>query len=160
MNYHNIKHCDMVNGEGLRVTLFVSGCSHNCYNCQNPQTHDPNSGVLFDGSAKEEIFSDLRCPWCSGLTISGGDPLYPLNRDSIHSLLKEVKSMFPTKTVWLYTGYTYEELLDDNLTCDILSYVDVLVDGVFIQSKYKYYLKWRSSANQRVIDLHTRIDLV
>lgn len=160
MNYHNIKHCDMVNGTGLRVTLFVSGCSHNCMNCQNPQTHDPYSGILFDDEAKQEIFDDLGQPWCEGLTLSGGDPLYPSNRCVILFLVKEIKDKFPNKTIWLYTGYVYEDIKDDLSIKPILENVDVIVDGPFMKNKYSYDLKWRGSSNQRVIDLHSGNSLV
>lgn len=153
MNYHNIKHCDMVNGKGLRVTLFVSGCSNNCFNCQNPQTHDPLSGIPFDDNAREEIFADLNSSWCSGLTLSGGDPLYPSNRTTVFDLVKEIKNRFPNKTIWLYTGYAYEDIRDDLDIKPILECIDVIVDGKFIQSKHSYGLEWRGSSNQRVIEI-------
>lgn len=150
----------MVNGTGLRVTLFVSGCSHNCMNCQNPQTHDPSSGVLFDDNAKQEIFDDLSQSWCDGLTLSGGDPLYPSNRCTISHLVKEIKNNFPDKTIWLYTGYVYEEIKDDLSVKPILENVDVIVDGPFVQNKYSYDLKWRGSSNQRVLDLRNGNSLI
>ena len=156
MYYHNIKHCDENNGVGLRVTLFVSGCCHNCKGCHNPQTHDPFSGIPFDEEAKQEIFQELSQEWCSGLTLSGGDPLFPDNRPTIFSLVKEIKEKFPNKTIWIYTGYIYESIKEWIGVKDILSYCDVIVDGPFIEAEKEYGLKWRGSKNQRVIDLHTK----
>ena len=155
MNYHNIKHCDENNGAyGIGVTLFVSGCSHNCKGCHNPQTHDPCSGIPFDDKAKKEIFSALSNDWCSGLTLSGGDPLFPDNRPTILSLVKEVKEKFPDKKIWIYTGYLYESIKDWIGVKEILQYCDVIVDGPFIEEQKEYGLKWRGSKNQRVIDLN------
>ena len=125
MRYHDITRDDMLNGDGLRVVLFVSGCAHHCKGCQNPQTWDPEAGLIFDNEAKEELFSILKRDYISGLTLSGGDPLYPLNRSEINALLFEVKERIPEKTIWLYTGYRAEELMD----WEGLAWVDVLVDG-------------------------------
>ena len=159
MNYHSIKHCNMVNGIGLRVVLFVSGCSHNCKGCHNPQTHDPCSGLPFTEETKEEIFQELSEGWCTGLTLTGGDPLFPDNRPTILSLVRTVKEKFPNKTIWLYTGYQYDSVKDWIGVSDILKYCDVIVDGPFIESEKDLTLKWRGSKNQRVIDLHTGKDL-
>ena len=112
MNYHNITKDDMLNGEGLRVVLWVSGCSHHCKNCHNPITWDPEDGLLFDEAAKEEIFEELSKPYISGITLSGGDPLFCSNRAAISELVKEIKAKFPDKTIWLYTGYTWEAISD------------------------------------------------
>lgn len=160
MNYHKIKHCDLVNGTNIRVTLFVSGCNHNCKGCHNPQTHDPCSGIPFNDSAKEEIFKELSQDWCSGLTLTGGDPLFPDNRPTILSLVKEVKEKFPDKNIWIYTGYIYESIKDWLGVKEIFQYCDVIVDGPFIEEQKEYGLKWRGSKNQRVIDLKTGKDLV
>ena len=143
MNYHNITKCDMLNGEGLRVVLWVSGCEHNCKNCHNPQTHDINSGILFDNNAKNEIFEELSKDYISGITISGGDPLHHNNIAEIKILIQEIKTIYPTK------GYKWEQIKDLN----IVQYIDVLVDGKFIQDLYNKQLKWIGSSNQRIIDV-------
>lgn len=105
MNYLKIEHEDVCNGTGLRVVLWLSGCSHHCYNCQNPQTWNPDSGIPFDESAKQEIFIELSKDYVSGITFSGGDPLYESNLSDVLSLVKEIRISFPEKTIWLYTGY-------------------------------------------------------
>lgn len=149
MNYHDIKHEDMVNGLGIRTTLFCSGCSHKCPGCQNPQTWDENSGIKFDDKARKELFDSINNPWISGVTFSGGDPLYPANREAITALAREIKEVFPNKNIWLYTGFTYEEVKD----LPIMKYIDVLVDGEYIQDKRDVSLEWRGSSNQRVINI-------
>lgn len=149
MNYHNIIKDDMLNGDGLRVTLFVSGCSHNCPNCQNPQTHSPQSGIEFDSEAMKEIEEQLEKDYISGLTLSGGDPLYGDNRSTIYRICKQVKEKYPTKTIWLYTGFTWEAIND----LILLKYVDVLVEGRFIEVLKDVNYPWAGSTNQRVIDV-------
>ena len=150
MNYHNIVHDDMLNGDGMRVTLFVSGCSLHCPFCQNPQTWDKDGGVLFDESAKQEIFEQLNKDYISGITLTGGHPLEAYNLDECTGLCKEIKLKFPNKTIWLYTGYLFENV--QNLP--IMQYVDVLIDGDFKQELKDISLKWRGSKNQRVIDIN------
>lgn len=149
MRYHNITSDDMLNGEGIRVVLWVSGCSHNCHNCHNKITHNPNTGLLFDNLAKEEIFNELKKDYIKGLTLSGGDPLYISNRKEVLELVKEVKEKFPNKDIWLYTGYLYEEIKD----LEILLYVDVLCDGKFVERLKDINAKYVGSTNQRVIDI-------
>ena len=149
MNYHNIKHDDMLNGDGIRVTLFVSGCNHHCKGCHNPQTWDFNSGILFDEDAKEEIFEELSKDYISGLTLSGGDPLAPQNRDEILKLCKEIKEKFPNKNIWCYTGYLYEQVKD----LPIMNYIDILVDGPFMVDLLDVDFPFRGSTNQRIINL-------
>ena len=169
INYHNITHDDMNNGNGLRVVLWLSGCSHHCYNCQNPQTWNPDSGIQFDESAKQEIFNELSKDYISGITFSGGDPLYENNLDEVLKLVKEIRISFPEKTIWLYTGYDFDLLnskyneykytpfaanADEWLTrWEIISNVDVLIDGEYIDEQKDLTLKWRGSKNQRVIDV-------
>ena len=149
MRYHNITKDDMLNGDGLRVVLWVSGCSHCCEDCQNPLTWDPNGGLPFDEAAKEEVFAELEKNYISGITLSGGDPLYPGNRMDIRNLVKEIREKYPKKTIWMYTGYEWEIV-----RCfDILKYVDVLVDGEYEKDKRDTQLHWRGSSNQRVIDV-------
>ena len=157
MRYHNITKADMLNGEGLRVVLWVSGCSHHCHACQNAMTWDPNDGLLFDEAAKKEIFDELEKDWCSGITLSGGDPLFLGNRDAISKLVKEIREKFPNKTIWLYTGYTWEELLeqkenDKNLDT-ILNSIDVLLDGRFVLRLASEKLHYVGSSNQCIIDV-------
>ena len=149
MRYHNITKDDMRNGDGLRTVLWVSGCIHRCPGCHNPVTWNIQDGLLFDQAAKEELFAALDKEYISGVTFSGGDPLHPDNRQEIGELIGEIRKSFPDKTIWVYTGYTWEDL--QNLA--YLSEIDVLVDGVFIQAQKDNTLMWRGSANQRVIDV-------
>lgn len=149
MRYHDITKCDMLNGDGLRVVLWVSGCSHNCKGCHNPITHDPNDGLIFDDIALNELILALSPDFIEGLTLSGGDPLFPGNRDEILALCKKVKEIFPNKNIWLYTGYLYEEICD----LEILDYIDVLLDGPFKMELLSPNKKWVGSSNQRVIDV-------
>lgn len=149
MRYHNITTDDMRNGDGLRTVLWVSGCSHCCKECHNPITWDPNGGLLFDEEAKEELFNKLSRPYISGITFSGGDPLHCANLQEVTELAKEIRSRFPEKTIWLYTGSVWESISQ----LEIMSYVDVLVDGEFQIDKKDTKLHWRGSANQRVIDV-------
>lgn len=173
INYHNITHDDMNNGDGLRVVLWLSGCSHHCYNCQNPQTWNPDSGIPFDESAKQEIFNELSKNYILGITFSGGDPLYENNLDEVLKLVKQIRTSFPDKTIWLYTGYDFDLLksqydeykytpfaanADEWLTrWEIISNVDVLVDGEYIDEQKDLTLKWRGSKNQHVINVKESI---
>lgn len=147
MRYHNITKDDMLNGDGLRVVLWVSGCSHCCKECQNPVTWDPNGGLLFDREAKEELFRELAKDYISGVTFSGGDPLYYSNRSDVLRLAREIKEKFPQKTIWLYTGFVWEAVQ----ALPLMEYVDVLVDGEFLAVQKDTQLHWRGSANQREI---------
>ena len=149
MRYHNITKDDMLNGDGLRVVLWVAGCSHCCKECQNPITWDPNGGLLFDEAAKEELFEALAKPYISGITFSGGDPLHSANRLDVRNLMEEIKTKFSTKTIWLYTGDSWENILHYPL----LQFVDVLVDGEFKVEEKDVKLLWKGSKNQRVIDV-------
>lgn len=174
MNYHTITYPDQNNGDGLRVVLWLSGCSHHCYNCQNPQTWNPNSGIPFDESAKQEIFNELSKDYISGITFSGGDPLHENNLDEVLKLVKQIRNSFPEKTIWLYTGFRWEELimydsynnfipLESNLRKDIyelyikrhqiIELCNIVVDGEYIDEQKDLSLKWRGSKNQRVIDV-------
>lgn len=149
MRYHNITKDDMLNGDGLRVVLWVAGCNHCCKECHNPITWDPNGGLEFDAVAKEEIFAELEKDYVSGITFSGGDPLHINNAYEVAELAKEIKETFPKKTIWLYTGAKWEEIC----RMDLMEYVDVLVDGEFECDKKDVNLHWKGSANQRVIDV-------
>ena len=139
MRYHNITTDDMLNGDGLRVVLWTAGCPHKCPGCHNPVTWDENGGLEFDEKAKNEIFSILEKSYISGLTLSGGDPLLPANRKELTELVKEIKYKFPNKTIWLYTGYLWKEIKD----LELINYIDILVDGRFLENLKKTQLKWR-----------------
>lgn len=149
MRYHNITHDDMLNGDGLRVVLWVAGCSHCCKGCQNPCTWDPLGGLPFDDEAKEEIFEQLSKDYISGITFSGGDPLFASNRLDVRNLMAEIKEKFPDKTIWLYTGDVWENIW--HYSC--MQYVDVVVDGEFVLELRDVKLKWKGSSNQKVIDV-------
>ena len=154
MRYHNITTDDMLNGDGLRTVLWVAGCTHCCKECQNPITWDVNGGVPFDEAAKQELFEKLNHDYISGITFSGGDPLHPLNREPITALAKEINETFPDKTIWLYTGFLWEDLQNE----EILKYIDVLVDGEFMVDLLNTKLKWCGSSNQRIIDVPASLD--
>jgi len=149
MRYHNITKDDMLNGDGLRVVLWVSGCEHHCKNCQNPVTWDINCGLIFDDAAKQEIFDELDKPYVSGITFSGGDPLHIMNRSAIGDFAKEIKAKYPNKTIWVYTGYEWEEV------CNLpyIRFFDVLIDGKYKEILRDTQLRWRGSSNQEVIDV-------
>lgn len=149
MRYHNITKDDMLNGDGLRVVLWVAGCSHCCKECHNPVTWDPDGGLPFDENAKAEIFEQLDKPYISGITFSGGDPLHAANRLEVRNLAAEIKEKYPHKTIWLYTGDSWENIHH----YAIMQYVDVLVDGEFKIDLKNAGLLWKGSANQRVIDV-------
>ena len=112
MNYHNITKDDMLNGDGLRVVLWVAGCTHHCQGCQNPITWDVGGGIPFDDAAEKELFEALNRPHVSGITFSGGDPLHPFNREEVFRLIKKIRTELPQKTIWLYTGFLWEEIKD------------------------------------------------
>lgn len=149
MRYHNITKDDMLNGDGLRVVLWVAGCNHCCKECHNPITWDPNGGLEFDAAAKKEIFDELGKSYVSGITFSGGDPLHLNNSYDVMELAKEIKEQFPEKTIWLYTGATWEDICN----MELIDYLDVLVDGEFECDKKDANLHWKGSSNQRVIDV-------
>lgn len=149
MRYHNITKDDMLNGDGLRVVLWVAGCSHCCKECHNPVTWDPDGGLLFDDNAKQELFEQLDQSYISGITFSGGDPLHAANRMEVRNLAAEIKEKYSNKTIWLYTGDTWENIQH----YAILQYVDVLVDGEFQIENKDTKLLWKGSRNQRVIDV-------
>lgn len=171
MNYLKIEHEDVCNGIGLRVVLWLSGCSHHCYNCQNPQTWNPDNGILFDEMAKQEIFNELSKDYISGITLTGGDPLYENNLNDVLSLIKEIRISFPEKTIWLYTGFEWNSLMAKILQStfedkdfehtieihkkrqEIIKLCDILVDGEYIDEQKDLSLKFRGSKNQNVIDV-------
>ena len=149
MRYHNITKDDMLNGDGLRVVLWVAGCAHACPGCHNPVTWDIRGGIPFDQAAKDELFAELEKPHVSGVTLSGGDPLHPDNREDIGALIDEISQKFPYKTIWLYTGYLWEEISG----LRIVRSLDVLVDGPYVEELRDLTLEFRGSSNQRLINL-------
>ena len=149
MRYHNITKDDMLNGDGLRAVLWVAGCTHKCKGCHNPVTWDIEGGIPFDEAAKEELFEAIKPDYISGVTFSGGDPLHPANHTEVAVLAKEIKEKFSDKTIWLYTGFCWDEIK----TLDIVQYCDVIVDGPFVQEEFDGKLHWKGSRNQRVIDV-------
>lgn len=149
MRYHNITKDDMLNGDGLRVVLWVAGCAHACPGCHNPVTWDPEGGLPFDEAARQEIYEELEKDYVSGITFSGGDPLHPANMQGVTELARQIRSDFPDKTIWLYTGSTWDEVRD----LEVIRYVDVLVDGPFREDEKDSALHWKGSANQQVIDV-------
>lgn len=149
LNIHGIEFDSMTNGDGLRLVLWVSGCEHHCKGCHNPQTHDSNSGRKMTVSDLAEIVEYLGKDYVSGITFSGGDPLHLNNRSTVTLLAKHLKTRFPNKTIWLYTGYTWEEIK----YLPIMKCIDVLVDGKFKQELADVNYHWCGSTNQRVIDV-------
>lgn len=155
MRYHNITKDDMLNGDGLRVVLWVAGCEHRCHNCQNPVTWDIEGGLEFDEAARQEIFDELNKSYISGITFSGGDPLHTKNRSDIGELAEKISKQFPDKTIWLYSGYEWQDIKD----LPFMKYIDILVDGPFIEKMKDTRLPWRGSSNQKVIDVKKSLEI-
>lgn len=149
MNYMKISKYDIANGDGIRVVLWTTGCNHQCKECHNPETWDESQGIPFTELTMNELLTALDMPYIQGLTLSGGDPLYPNNRGTVLSIIKTVKATYPNKDIWLWTGYLWDEVKD----LEIMRYVDVLIDGPYIASLKNIRLKYRGSSNQRVIDV-------
>ena len=165
MYYGAIKSCDIANGEGVRVSLFVSGCRHACKNCFNPETWCFDYGTPYTEATTEQLLRLLEPSYIRGLTLIGGEPMEPENQTGLLPFLQRVRSRFPEKTIWCYTGELYENLLDSRSRCscketqEILSLVDILVDGPFEQDKHDITLRFKGSSNQRIIDLaKTRVE--
>lgn len=159
MNYCNVKNCDIANGVGVRVSLFVSGCRNRCKNCFQPETWDFNYGKPFDEQTEEKLIKMLAPSYINGLTVLGGEPMEPENQRALLPFLKKVKAAYPQKTIWLYTGFTLEELRSHDCrahteyTEEILKLLTVLVDGRFVEEKKNISLRFRGSENQRLIDV-------
>ena len=152
MRYHNITKVDMLNGSGIRVVLWVAGCEWHCKDCQNPITWDPNGGLFFDNAARCELMDALKEDYISGVTFSGGDPLHPENRATIMQLISDIREVYgDTKTIWLYTGYKYEDI------AYLVRHIDVVVDGPFDYQLADKKYHWAGSTNQRVIDVKRTI---
>lgn len=163
MNYGEIKNCDIANGEGIRVSLFVSGCTHHCKNCFNPDTWDFSYGKPFTRDTEDEILKYLSPAYVDGLTLLGGEPFEPQNQRVLLPFLKRVKDKYPEKTIWCYSGYLFDdELLKESrgrceCTDEMLRLLDVLVDGEFVQDLYDISLAFRGSSNQRIIDVKSSL---
>ena len=159
MNYGEIKNCDIANGAGVRVTLFVSGCTNHCPGCFQPQTWDFNYGKPFTSDTEEELLRLLSPTYIRGLTLLGGEPFEPSNQRALLPFLHRLRQELPEKDVWCFSGFTLEELLTDGwyprceVTDEMLSFIDVLVDGRFEQERKNPALTFRGSENQRIIDL-------
>ena len=149
MNYGVIKKTDIANGTGVRVSLFVSGCRNRCPGCFQPETWDFDYGIPFTKDTEDEILEAMRPEWISGLSVLGGEPMEPENREALLPFLARVKEEYPEKDIWLYTGYTWEKLKG----LPVLEYVDVLVDGRFVEEWKDAGLAFRGSRNQRIIHL-------
>lgn len=153
MKYHDITHDDLKNGDGLRVVLWVSGCDHHCKGCQNPVTWNENDGLEFDIRERKEIYRELKKKHIAGITFSGGDPLFSTNKGAVYLLCKDIKARFHDKTIWIYTGYEWERIVQDKRMLAIMKYTDVLVDGKFEEDLKDVNYPWAGSTNQRVIDV-------
>lgn len=159
MNYAKIKKLDIANGPGLRVSLFVSGCTHHCKGCFNKETWDFNYGEPFTEEVEEEILAELRRPQIAGLTLLGGEPLEHINQKGLLPLLRKVKAEFPEKPLWCFTGYDFEKDVLGKMvseweeTKEFLSYLDILVDGEFVEEKKDLKLRFKGSSNQRTIQV-------
>ena len=159
MNYADIKIADVANGLGVRVSLFVSGCNHHCKGCFNEEAWDFNYGKEFTNDTIDEIIKDLNNPYIAGLSLLGGEPLEYENQKGILSLVKKVKQTYPEKNIWCYTGFTFDKDVIDGMckkwedTKELLSYIDVIVDGKFEEDKKDLSLRFRGSSNQRIIDV-------
>lgn len=159
MNYANIKDCDIANGPGVRVTLFVSGCTHHCKGCFNREAWDFDYGEPFTQDTIDRILEMLKPSYVKGMTLLGGEPFEPQNQGPIVELLRQIKAIYPQKSIWAFSGYLFDrdilsgKLGDWEITKEYLSYLDVLVDGPFVEAKKDLMLRFRGSSNQRLINV-------
>ncbi|MBR8701978.1 Anaerobic ribonucleoside-triphosphate reductase-activating protein [Fusobacterium sp. DD29] len=155
MNYSGIKYSDMINGKGIRVSLFVSGCTHKCKGCFNKDTWDPDYGNPFTEKEENEIFDYFKKygSIARGLSLLGGDPTYYKNTETLINFLKKFRANFPDKDVWIWSGFTWEQIMSDKKRSELISLCDVLIDGKFMLEEKNLNLKWKGSNNQRVIDV-------
>lgn len=155
MNYSGIKYADMINGIGIRVSLFVSGCNHGCKNCFNVETWNPNYGEEFTQKQEDEIINFFKKygQTIRGLSLLGGDPTYPQNIIPLVSFLKKFKKELPDRDIWIWSGFTWEEIIKDKNRKELIELCDILIDGKFKEELKNLNLKWRGSSNQRVIDI-------
>lgn len=153
MNYHNIEKNSMLNGEGVRHILWVSGCEHKCPSCHNPQTWNYKSGIPYDKEAHIELLECLSDQFIDGLTLSGGECLAPQNVEEMYSIVSDIKFHYPDLNIWIYSGFTFEQIIKNEKQLKVLKMCNVLVDGKFEVDKFDKYLHWKGSSNQRVIDI-------
>lgn len=160
MNYATIKYYDIANGPGVRTSLFVSGCTHRCKNCFNQEAWDFGFGQPFDKPVRNAIFASCQPDYIAGLSLLGGEPMEPANQRALVTFVRNFKALYPQKTVWCYSGYTFEQLTGGEpsrarceVTDELLGYLDVLVDGEFVQELYDISLRFRGSSNQRLLDM-------
>lgn len=163
MHYATIKNCDIANGPGVRVSLFVSGCTHRCKGCFNEVAWDFDYGEPFTDETVEQILQMLKHTYIRGLTILGGEPFEPQNQEAILGLLRTIKKTYPQKSIWAFSGYLFEQITSGKLgkwevTKEYLSYLDVLVDGPFVEEKKNLNLRFRGSENQRLIDVPASLE--
>ena len=149
MRYNTIRKMDIADGPGVRVSIFFQGCVFNCKNCFNPDTHDFNGGKEFTDEVLERVLNLCEKEYIAGLSILGGEPMHPKNIEGTTKLAKAFKERFPDKTLWAWTGFTFEQIKDK----EVMKYLDVLVDGQYVDELHNFLLKWCGSANQRVIDI-------
>ncbi len=159
MNYADIKKIDVANGEGVRVSVFVSGCNHHCKGCFNQCAWDFNYGKEFSEKEEQQIIDYMNHDYISGLSLLGGEPLEPRNQEGLLPLVKKVKEKFPNKNIWCYTGFDFEKDVlgkmakDNETTRELLKYIDVIVDGKFEEDKRDLKLQFRGSSNQKIVDV-------
>lgn len=158
MNYATIKDCDIANGPGVRVSLFVSGCTHRCKGCFNEVAWDFDYGTPFTQETADKILDMLAPGYIKGITLLGGEPFEPQNQPALAELLRQIKAKYPQKSIWAFSGYLFENMLkgkvgDREVCMELLSMLDVLVDGPFVESKKNLMLRFRGSENQRIIDV-------
>ena len=159
MNYGDIKYIDVANGPGVRVSIFVSGCTHHCKGCFNKEAWDFEYGTLYTKETEQYIIDALSPSYISGLSLLGGEPFEPQNQTTVLSLIKRVRQEYPEKDIWCYTGYDFEDdilsgkLSDQSITAQMIKNIDILVDGKFIEEKKSLNLRFRGSSNQRIIDV-------
>ena len=159
MNYADIKKIDVANGEGVRVSIFVSGCNHHCKGCFNECAWDFNYGKEFSEKEEQQIIDYMNHDYISGLSLLGGEPLEPRNQEGLLPLVKKVKEKFPNKNIWCYTGFDFEKDVvgkmakDNETTRELLKYIDVIVDGKFEEDKRDLKLQFRGSSNQKIVDV-------
>ena len=165
MNYIKINKCDVANGQGVRVVLWLSGCSLHCHGCHNPETWNKDYGKIFDDDSKKELFDALSKNYIKGITFTGGHPLEDYNVSDVYDLIKEIRNKFPNKDIWLYTGLIFEDIMshsvepNDIIRQNIIKECDIVIDGPFISSLKDITLKWRGSSNQRVIDVKKTLNI-
>lgn len=152
MNYEKIDKCSVSNGLGVRTVLWVSGCDIHCKNCHNQSTWDFNSGIQFTEETMQELLYDLSKPYIKGLTLSGGHPLDPHNAPEVLKIVKRIKMVFPNKDIWIYSGYEWNYIIQDETLREIMKYTDILVDGAYVDELRDISLPFKGSSNQRIID--------